>query len=272
MDAKISKLSIYCKSYGNDVLLAKNLLDSINKFNVDKIPFYISVPEKDIELFKTKLGTEGYTLLKDEDIDSENTGWKGQQIVKSQFWKLELCENYLCIDSDCFFIRPFYLSDFMYDENTPYTICHEYKSFFEFVQKHPFISSKEPMNFDPMDSFVKERLHIMSLFGRTGVVYDFGPGPTIWSCKVWKSLFENYIKYNNITFADLIQINGSEFTWYGEWLLYSEEIKLIPRGPLFKNYHYPYQYEYDKNHGYTLDKLSKLYLGVGIQSIYNFNL
>ena len=266
------KFVIYCKSYSNDVYLAKKLLDSITKFNVDKIPFYISVPSKDIDLFKSQLGTDGYTLLKDEDIDSENTGWKGQQIVKSQFWKLELCENYLCIDSDCFFIRPFYLSDFMHDEETPYTVCHEYKHFFEFFHKNPFISTVQPMTFDPMESFVKERQHIMGLFGRKGIVYDFGPGPTIWSCKVWKSLNEHYLKYNNITFVDLIQINGSEFTWYGEWLLYSQEIRLVPRGPLFKNYHYPYQYELDKQQGYTLEKMAKLYLGVGIQSIYDFNL
>lgn len=266
------KFVIYCKSYSNDVYLAKKLLDSITKFNVDKIPFYISVPSKDIDLFKSQLGTDGYTLLKDEDIDSENTGWKGQQIVKSQFWKLELCENYLCIDSDCFFIRPFYLSDFMHDEETPYTVCHEYKHFFEFFHKNPFISTVQPMTFDPMESFVKERQHIMGLFGRKGIVYDFGPGPTIWSCKVWKSLYDNYVSYNNIKFADLIQINGSEFTWYGEWLLYSQEIRLVPRGPLFKNYHYPYQYELDKQQGYTLEKMAKLYLGVGIQSIYDFNL
>jgi hypothetical protein len=122
------------------------------------------------------------------------------------------------------------------------------------------------------ESFIKERQHIMSLFGRKGVVYDFGPGPTIWSSKVWKSLEDNYIAYNNTSFSKLIEINGSEFTWYGEWLLYSQEIRLMPKGPLFKNYHYVSQFEYDKQHGYNLDKISKLYLGVGMQSIYNFNI
>lgn len=265
------KIVLYCKSYGPDVYRAKNLLESINKYNSDNIPFYISVPSSDIELFKQTLGDSGYTLLKDEDIDNLNEGWKGQQIVKSQFWKLGLCENYVCIDSDCFFIKPFFISDFMFDENTPYTICHEYKHYFEFIQKHPYISLHEQMPFDQRASFVKEREHIMNLFGRTGVIYDFGPGPTIWSTKVWKSLEDNYIKYNNILFSDLIKLNGSEFTWYGEWLLYSQEIRLIPKGPLFKNYHYPYLYQYDKQYGYDIEKISKLYLGIGMQSIYNFN-
>jgi hypothetical protein len=260
----MNKLVLYCKSYDKDVHLAKNLLDSIIKFNTDNIPFYISVPNKDIELFESVLGKEHYTLITDESIDSENGGWHGQQIVKSQFWKLNLCENYICIDSDCFFIKPFYIKDFMFDENTPYTICHEYKSFFEFLDK-------QPLGFDPYQSFLQERLQIMELFGRDGAVYDFGPGPTIWSSVVWKDLFDNYVYANNLTFADLIKSNGSEFTWYGEWLLRSQVIRLIPKGPLFKNYHYPHQFNYDKHYGYDIEKIAKLYLGIGMQSIYEFN-
>lgn len=259
------KILLYCKSYNKDVHRAKNLLDSIKTYNTDNIPFYISVPSSDVELFKQVLGNDGYVLVKDEDIDTDNDGWKGQQIVKGQFWKLGLCENYVCVDSDCFFIKPFHISDFMFDDETPYTICHEYKSFFEFMDKHP-------LEFDPYVAFAKERQEIMELFGRTGAIYDFGPGPTIWSSKVWKSLNDNYLIPNNLTFADLINANGSEFTWYGEWLLRSQVIRLIPRGPLFKNYHYPHQYDYDKHYNYTIDKISKQYLGIGIQSIYNFNL
>jgi hypothetical protein len=260
----MNNIVLYCKSYHKDVELAKKLLHSINKYNVDKIPFYISVPKRDIELFKNILGTENYTLIEDESIESAGDGWIQQQIVKSQFWKLGLCENYLCVDSDCFFIRDFTVQDFMFDQNTPYTVCHEYKSFFEFMQKYP-------LDFDPYESFAKERKQIMELFGRSGVIYDFGPGPTIWSTKVWKSLEDNYIIPNNIKFSDLIKANGSEFTWYGEWLLFSQAIRLIPKGPLFKNYHYTHQYQYDKHTNYTEDKIAKLYLGIGMQSIYNFN-
>jgi hypothetical protein len=111
----------------------------------------------------------------------------------------------------------------------------------------------------------------MELFGREGVIYDFGPGPTIWSTKVWKDLEDNYLIPNNLKFSNLIEENGSEFTWYGEWLLYSQIIRLMPKGPLFKNYHYPHQYEYDKKTNYTKEKISKLYLGIGLQSIYKFN-
>ena len=48
-----------------------------------------------------------------------------QQIVKSEFWRLELAENFLIIDSDSYFIKEFSLQDFMFDDLTPYTIMNE---------------------------------------------------------------------------------------------------------------------------------------------------
>lgn len=259
-------LVLYCKSYRNDVIRAKTLLASIVKYNKDNIPFFISVPSNDIQLFKDTLGTENYILIEDETIDLDYSGWIGQQIIKTQFWKTGLCDNYVCVDSDCIFIKDFYITDFMFDKKTPYTVCHEYKSFFEFLDKHATFP------FDPYESFVHDRLSIMKLFDRTGVVYDFGPGPNIWSTKVWKSLSDKYIIPNNLTFSKLLRENASEVTWYGEWLLYDETIRLVPRGPLFKNYHYPVQLEYDKLYNYDINKISKHYLGIGMQSIYNLEL
>ena len=82
---------------------------------------------------------------------------------------------------------------------------------------------------------------------------------------------DNYITPHNLQFADLIKSNPSEFTWYGEWLLHKQDIQLMPKGPIFKNYHYPYFYQYDKSLNYDEEKIKKLYLGIGMQSIYNFN-
>lgn len=258
----MDKIVLYCKSYRNDVQRVKQLLDSITLYNHDSIPFYISVPESDIELFKNTLGDSGYTLITDESIDPVNQGWLGQQIVKSQFWKLGICENYVCIDSDSIFIKPFYISDFMYNDTIPYTICHEHRELFEFMDKHP-------MHFDPYDGYKNDRLAIMEIFQRTGVIYDFGPSPVIWSTAVWKSLHEQYLEPNNLKFIDLLSNVPSEFTWYGEWLLYDITIPIYPRGPLFKVYHYPSQFEYDKHYNVDNDKLSKYYLGIILQSNWN---
>ena len=97
----MENLVIYSKSYKNDVEKLKVLLESTYKHNIDNIPIYISCPNEDITIFKNILGTLNYTLIPDEDIIKVPfmEGWKSQQIVKSQFWKLNLCKNYFIIDS-----------------------------------------------------------------------------------------------------------------------------------------------------------------------------
>lgn len=254
----MNKIVLYCKSYHKDIDRVDNLVKSVNVFNQDKLPFYISCPLSDLQLFKSK-NWENITLIADEDIDSNNQGWIGQQVIKSQFWKLNLCENYLCLDSDSEFIRPFYKSDFMYTEDIPYTVIHEDKELLEWCQKAGF-------DFDVQESSNNDRNKVMSLFKRNGVFYDFGPSPVIWSSKVWKSLFESYIEPNNLTFSDLIQYCGSEFTWYGEWLLTTNIIPIYPRQPLFKVFHYKDQYIESKQKNYTLNEFKRLYLGIILQS------
>jgi hypothetical protein len=260
----MEKIVLYCKSYKNDVYRVKSLLNSIILYNKDSIPFYISVPKKDMELFSNVLGDNQYKLIPDEDIDSTNQGWLGQQVVKSQFWKLNICENYVCIDSDSIFIKPFYIKDFMYDDNTPYTICHEHRELFEFMDKH------HP-HFDPYEEYKNDRSSIMEFFQRDGAIYDFGPSPVIWSTAVWKSFYEKYLTPNNLNIVTLLNKTPSEFTWYGEWLLHDNTIPIYPRGPLFKVYHYLLQYEHDMHYKLDNHKLSRYYLGIVLQSNWNIN-
>lgn len=255
----MDSLVIYCKSYKNDIDKVKVLLETTLKHNVDKLPIYISCPSSDVNLFKNVLGTSDYFLIEDEQIyqfSKPMEGWKSQQVVKSQFWKLNICKNYFIIDSDGQFIRDITFKDLMIDNETPYTVCHEYKDLFEFMDK-------KPLNFHPYESFIKDRLPIMELFDRSGgIVYDFGPIPIVWNTKVWETLEEEYLKPNNLRFEDLINTVPSEFTWYGEWLLYRKPIELLPRGPIFKSYHFKHQYEFDKNLGYSIENMKRLYFGV----------
>jgi hypothetical protein len=255
------KFVLYCKSYRGDFDRAVVLVESVKKYNVDNIPLYFSVPETDVELFSS---ISGITVVTDESIvdrsQLNDRGWVTQQIVKASFWKLGLCENYLVLDSDCQFIRQFQLSDFMYDEDTPYTVCHQQKELWNWT-----VLNKHRLGFDPKISFTEDRLKIMELFQRSGMVYDFGPGPVIWSAKVWKELDE-VMKLNNLTWKDLMAISPSEFTWYGETLLYSEAIRLLPVEPMFKAFHFYQQYEEYKRIGITLDQIRENYMGIGLQS------
>jgi hypothetical protein len=260
----MKNLVLYCKSFYRDLDRVKVLFESINKHNVDNIPFYISVPKTDLNLFKNSLGTQ-VTLIPDEEIYSGSSpGWIQQQIVKSNFWKLDIAENYLCLDSDSYFIKNFNINDFIYQDNIPYTVIHEQKELFTWS-----INKIDKLGYDPKKSFLEDRSKIMNLFNRVGKHYDLGPPPVIWSSKVWKDLDNNYTQPNNLTFEQLLAFSPSEFSWYGESLLAFKSIPIYPIEPLFKFFHYPLQLEEYKLNQITEDMISQNYFGIVLQSNWN---
>ena len=67
-----TNITLYCKSFRSDVIRAFYLLKSIEEFNVDRIPFFISTPSEDRNIFKNILGTSGYNWIHDEEIYRSN--------------------------------------------------------------------------------------------------------------------------------------------------------------------------------------------------------
>jgi len=271
----MKNLALFCKSYRNDVFRAIELAKSVQKYNTEHIPFYISVPAADMELFRNKLTGLTCTLIQDEDILQANPkhsidlihqmpGNLLQQVVKSEFWRLELCQNYVMIDSDAYFIKPFAHNDFMYDEETPYTVMHEGRDLLNFAARH----GKHRIRND----FMKDRIQGQQRFDRSGRVYDFGPLPIICSSLVWKMLDEKYIATRNCSFSDLIREYPNEMLLYGEALLKYSPIRLMPIEPLFKVFHYKQQYDESKNIGETEEVISQNYLGIIKQSNWDFAL
>ena len=109
----------------------------------------------------------------------------------------------------------------------------------------------------------------MSIFGREGKMYDFGPNPVVMNSKVLESFYVNYLAPNSLTTEDIIQVSSDEYTWYGESLLAFNAIKLMPAEPLFKVFHYPKQYTEYKQQNITVEMISENYMGIIMQS--NFN-
>jgi hypothetical protein len=126
---------------------------------------------------------------------------------------------------------------------------------------------RRDLGFDPQKGYNETREKIGALFNRKiKTNYDFGPSPIIWSSKVWKSLEENYLEPNNITFDQLIEYEPSEFTWYGEALLAFKPIDIYPKEPLFLVLHYALQYQQLKQQGYTLEDIKDCYMGIVMTS------
>lgn len=264
-----SVFNLYCKSFRNDVLRARELLRSIERYNCDAIPFFISTPKDDRDIFKNQLGTTGYEWVADEEIAvlnaSENLqrlkvlpGNISQQIIKSEFWRLNTCNSYLCLDSDSVFIKEFYRKNFFDSNNDLYTVAHESIEFFEEV--------KSEGQHHIYQNFKVESERIKSFFERDGKDYDFGPSPYIWSSKVWSWLSDYLLSTRGITLWDAISTYGTEDRWYGEALIKSKVIKFIPINQLFKVYHYKWQYINDTKKGIIENDLVKNYLGKIIQS------
>jgi hypothetical protein len=271
----MKKLILYCKSYRNDVLRVKRLAESVARFNAEQIPFYVSAPAHDAVLFKEILAGLPLTFITDEEIVHANPalsqekidalpGGLSQQIVKSEFWRLGLSESYLCVDSDCLFIRPFTQDEFISPDGYPYTVIHEAKELLQFAIQNGMERVK--------DEFHKERNIIMGIMGRKGHHYDYGPPPMLWSSQVWAALDENFLKPRNMNFYDAIVLYPGEILWYGEAMLKYRPIPLLPVEPYFKFYHYERQFIAGKRAGETLEGLAKVYAGVCYQSAWEKNL
>jgi hypothetical protein len=265
----LNDIVLYCKSYRKDFLRLKRLLASIEQFNADAIPFYISTPAGDKAVLEEVLGAQGYVWVADESIVSANPkadvqkyqampGGLSQQIVKSEFWRLGFAENYLCLDSDCVFIRPFYQSDFLAIDKTPYTVLHQNKELFQMASNRGHLKVERDLR--------AEAERVKALFGRTGPNYYCAPAPFIWSARVWESLDRECLQPKGITLWEFISPLHPETLIYGEALMKFKAIPLLAIEPLFRTYHYEWQYFVMRRLGETKAKVAQHYLGIIYQS------
>ena len=266
---------LYCKSYKKDFLRLKRLLDSIQECNLEKIPFYISTPNEDRDLLLQIVGDQGYEWVSDESIIKANTlapvgveedksGSLVQQVVKSEFWRLGLCENYVCLDSDCIFIKPFYKTDFLADDGNPYTVIYQNKEYFQLAVDRGFERAPQQLKL--------EGDRVKALFGRQGPNYYCPCPPFIWSAAVWRSLDDRFLKPQGLTFWDVCTPDHPETLLYLEALLNFKAIPLYPIEQLFRIYYYDWHYFLLRRNGETLKKLASNYLGVIYQSSWDLNM
>jgi len=250
---KYTNLILFTKSYRGDLARCVELSKSIQKHNKDNIPFYVSVPEEDIDLFNEELPYFAEVLC-DDMITENGQGWVGQQFVKSLVYKLNLCRFYVCIDSDAYFIKDFYKSDFLYSDEIPYMVMHERDDFYEFIDRFP--------NAAPAgcrEGHEAEYRSIMSHFGRTGKIYHYGISPYIWDTKVWEWLDTEWGL--NVLFSK----HPNELKWYGEGAL-AFGVPVMPTSPLFKEFHFAGQYQLYKQLGWEEEHFKKQYMGIVLQS------
>lgn len=266
---------LFCKSFRDDVLRVQKLIESICQFNTELIPFYLSVPEQDIDLFHQYIDFQDIKrryvgvieLITDEAIVASNSkgqlkdyfatrGYIQQQVIKAEAWRLLKCDAYLCLDSDSFFTQPFSLKNFLHESGFPFTILHDGKELLDLSEKLGYPKVKE--------FFLKDSRKVKQEFHREGPDYDFGPAPLIWSAKVWQSLEQHFDEHHE-TIWQAFNRTPLEIKWYGEALLKYKAIPLYPIQPIFQCYHYEWQEKYVLKHPPKISSLSP-YIGKVVQS------
>lgn len=271
--------AIVCKTYRPDLRRAQRLLNSLVAHNKERLRVAVIVPAQDLDIFRDALPAHSCELLSDEDVVAHQpgaarldllaryrntTGSKSQQVIKAEAWRALGCSAYLCADADAVFLRDFGLSDFMTAGGDLYTQIHQSKDYLTLAINRGHANVSE--------NFQRESSEFKAIFGRQGPDYDFGPIPAPWSANVWANLCQHYLEPRGETLWDAIDRAPSEMRWYGESLLAWGGIPLIPIEPLFRVYHYDWQYLLMKKYGETSRTVVSRYLGAVYQSNWQYEM
>jgi hypothetical protein len=243
------------------------MVKSFHQFNSESVQLFLVVPETDLELF-APLSSEFVTLLSeqllsrhlvDHEVHGMRPGYINQEIVKLSFWELGLAENYFCVDSDAEFIRPFSVSDFMFDSGTPYSVL---------VQDLELAVEPEYYNQYWVSREIELR-NIAELVGLDSRVVLTCHGHTVFSRTVLESFVNDFLAPRDWMYVNALEFSPYEFTWYNMWLQKSGVIGIHPREPWIKVFHNQSQHMEYVLRGVELRDIARGYLGVVVNSNYS---
>ena len=262
--APLESFGILVKSYRGDHDAAQRLLDSIRIHNVERLPVWVVVPEGDTDLFRPLTEGVGQVIseealaehLVSADVAGIRPGYINQEIVKLAFWELNLAANYLPVDSDAVFLRPFRAADFMPTSEIPYTVLTE----------------DNDLHVDPdyFSTHWQGRERILRQIQREVGLEDQRlltcHGHQVLSSTVLQSLKDEFLSPRKWTYAEMLERGPYEFSWYNFWLQKSKVIPIEIREPYFKVIHGAAQHEEMVIRGIDLRDVARGYLGIVINS------
>jgi hypothetical protein len=261
------ELALLLKSYLPDLPYAERLVESLHRFNTDRLPMFIVVPADEVPSF-AHLSGDGISVLSEdllgehltaEPIAGFSPGYMNQQIVKLAFWELGLAANYLCMDSDAVFLRPFGRADFMAAPGVPYSFLTEDAELVsepEYYREHWAVREPKLRRIQLEVGLDSDRLltcHQHAVF----------------SSAVLRSYRDSYLRPRGMDYADALAISPYEFSWYNMWLQKDRTIPIIMREPVFKTFHNASQHLEYLLRGVTNEDVARGYLGLVINSNYS---
>jgi hypothetical protein len=255
----------YCKSYLGDFPRLLTLVTSFRENNSDKLKLYVSVPESDLDKIPFS-EDENVKIITDESFAANyltkngslgmSVGYVNQQICKMVFFKTSFSKNYLCLDSDSYFIRNFFKKDFMYNDDTPYTVLVMDKDLAiekHYKNKHWIGRTKgvsKIYNFMELEDSRLRTCHNTQVFNYL----------------VLKSMEKNFLEVKGMAWKDLFKISPYEFTWYNVWFQKSKVVKEIAVEPFFKTLHMREEYIHYRLKNLKQEDIAFQYVGIILNS------
>lgn len=263
----MTNFGILVKSHAPDHQYVARLVRSLGRHNVDSVPVFIIVPDFDLPLFSefasaeiTVLGES--TLLEhlvSEPLAGFSAGYVNQEIIKLSFWETGLADNYLCLDSDAEFVRDFQVSDFMFDESTPYTFLTEDA---ELISEPEYFVNSWQGRADKL-KLIKETVGVSD--PRILTVH----GHAVFSASVLKSFKSDFLEPRGWSYRDAVGFSPYEPTWYSMWLQRDHTIPIHVREPNIKTFHNATQHLAYVLQGKTRDDVKRGYVAVVVNSNYS---
>lgn len=263
----MTPFAILVKSHGPDLPYVERLLSSFERFNADGVHLYLVVPPTDLASFERfanlRITVMSESVLADhlttEPVNGYEPGYINQEIVKLAFWETGLASNYLCMDSDGEFVREFYVSDFMADDNTPFTFLSEdaeLRAEPEYYRTH--WQGREPMLRRIQLEVGLEERRLLTVHGHA-----------VFSATVLRAFRDRFLAPRHWDYIDAIAVSPFEPTWYSMWLQKDQTIPIIMREPIIKTIHASRQQLDYALRGLHNDDVARGYVAVVINSNYS---
>jgi hypothetical protein len=246
------EFAIINKTYRNDFAWTELLFQSVERFVVPRVPFFIITPESDILdlicrfslLFdEGKINTLPFFLsdemvlnIAGEHVPPGFSGWQIQQVVKLAFSMLNLTDNYMTIDSAVIFTKEFNWKEKLFVDGR---ICTG-------AYPEDRISLRERIErFGECTTLNNSSVSLADALDYIDSVFCNSSNDTFWhvssngffSSQSVRDL-RTFTTLHNITgngadngFSGLINIVPCEFAWYGSYMANIESNYFIPVAP-----------------------------------------
>jgi hypothetical protein len=237
----MKELVLVCASYRGDSKLAERMISSFNEYNTSGLLLYILVPDEDVAVFGN-LQAENVKVVpygqipaefESREVNGIRPGYINQQIAKLCFYRKRLAHNYLAVDSDATFIRPFSVQDFFSNKGLPLQVLHDDKD----------LQSDQIYFEEYWEGRQKSLDKIWAyLGGEITAPRKTCHGHQMFRSCVLEAMEMQLLKpTQNKDFRDLLEISPYEFSWYNYFLqLHFGDYLAVE--PFFRTFHSSNEY------------------------------